>query len=50
MGDSPPSSEAVFVVPGETTIPVPIPYWVLGLLAGLVGWMGYRKLLAHQLG
>jgi hypothetical protein len=49
VGDSPPSAEAVFVVPGGTTIPVLIPYWVLGLLAGLVGWMGYRKLRAHQL-
>ena len=25
-------------------IPVPIPYWVLGLLAGLMGWLGYRRL------
>jgi hypothetical protein len=46
VGDSPPSLEAVFVVPGVTTIPVPIPYWVLGLLAGLMGWLGYRRLRA----
>jgi hypothetical protein len=46
VGDSPPSSEAVFVVPGGTTISVPIPYWVLGLLAGLMGWLGYRRLRA----
>ncbi|MGB1375997.1 MAG: hypothetical protein ACPG8N_09780, partial [Rhodothermales bacterium] len=39
VGDSPPSAEAVFVVPGGTTIPVPIPYWVLGLLASLMGWL-----------
>ena len=50
VGDSPPSSEAVFVVPGVTTIPVPIPYWVLALLADLMGGLGYRRLLAHQLG
>ena len=25
-------------------IPVPIPYWVLGLLASLMGWLGYRRL------
>ena len=25
-------------------IPVPIPYWVLGLLTGLMGWLGYRRL------
>jgi hypothetical protein len=25
-------------------IPVPIPYWVLALLTGLMGWMGYRRL------
>ena len=25
-------------------IAVPIPYWVLGLLAGLMGWLGYRRL------
>lgn len=25
-------------------IPVPIPYWVLVLLAGLMGWLGYRRL------
>ena len=48
-GDSP-ASESVVIVPRVTTIPVPIPYWVLGLLAGLMGWMGFRKLLAHQLG
>jgi hypothetical protein len=27
-------------------IPVPIPYWVLGLLTGLMGWLGYRRLRA----
>jgi hypothetical protein len=27
-------------------IPVPIPYWVLGLLAGLMGWLGFRRLSA----
>ena len=27
-------------------VPVPIPYWVLGLLAGLMGWLGYRRLRA----
>jgi len=25
-------------------IPVPIPYWVLALLSGLMGWLGYRRL------
>ena len=25
-------------------LPVPIPYWVLALLTGLMGWMGYRRL------
>jgi uncharacterized repeat protein (TIGR01451 family) len=25
-------------------IPVPIPYWVLGLLTALMGWLGYRRL------
>jgi hypothetical protein len=25
-------------------LPVPIPYWVLGLLTGLLGWLGYRRL------
>jgi len=25
-------------------VPVPIPYWVLALLTGLMGWMGYRRL------
>ena len=24
--------------------PVPIPYWVLGLLTGRMGWLGYRRL------
>ena len=42
-GDSPPS-EAVVMTPVGTTIPVPIPYWVLGLLTGLIGWLGYRRL------
>ena len=27
-------------------IPVPIPYWVLGLLAGLMGWLGFQRLSA----
>jgi len=27
-------------------IPVPIPYWVLGLLAGLMGYLGFRRLSA----
>ena len=27
-------------------IAVPIPYWVLGLLAGLMGWLGHRRLRA----
>ena len=44
VGDSPPSGP-VLVTP--RVIPVPIPYWALGLLALLMGWMGYRKLLAH---
>jgi len=44
-GDSP-ASESVVIVPPVTTIPVPIPYWVLGLLAGLMGWMGFRRLSA----
>jgi hypothetical protein len=43
-GDSPPS-ESVVIVPRVTTIPVPIPYWVLGLLVSLMGWLGYRRLL-----
>jgi hypothetical protein len=43
-GDSPPS-EPVLVLP--RVIPVPIPYWVLGLLAVLMGWLGYRRLLAR---
>ena len=30
----------------EPALPVPIPYWVLGLLAGLMGWLGYRRLRA----
>ena len=42
-GDSP-ASESVVIVPPVATVPVPIPYWVLGLLAGLMGWMGYRRL------
>ena len=25
-------------------IPVVIPLWVLGLVAGLLGWLGYRRL------
>jgi hypothetical protein len=25
-------------------IPVPIPHWVLALLTGLMGWLGYRRL------
>ena len=25
-------------------IPVPIPFWVLGLLSGLMVWLGYRRL------
>ena len=25
-------------------IPVPIPHWVLALLSGLMGWLGYRRL------
>jgi hypothetical protein len=25
-------------------LPVPIPYWVLALLTGLMGWLGYRRL------
>ena len=25
-------------------LPVPIPYWVLGLLTGLMGWVVYRRL------
>jgi hypothetical protein len=45
VGDSPPS-EPVLVLP--RVIPVPIPYWVLGLLAVLMVWLGYRRLLAHQ--
>ena len=45
VGDSPPS-EPVLVLP--RVIPVPIPHWVLGLLAVLMGWLGYRRLLAHQ--
>lgn len=44
VGDSPPS-EPVLVLP--RVIPVPIPYWVLGLLAVLMGWLGYRRLLAR---
>ena len=42
-GDSP-ASEAVVLTPVGTTIPVPIPYWVLGLLTGLMSWLGYRRL------
>jgi titin len=44
-GDSP-ASESIVIEPPVTTIPVPIPYWVLGLLAGLMGWMGFRRLSA----
>jgi hypothetical protein len=44
-GDSP-ASESVVIVPPVTTIPVPIPYWVLGLLVGLMSWMGFRRLSA----
>ena len=47
VGDSPPS-EPVLVLP--RVIPVPIPHWVLGLLAVLIGWLGYRRLWAHQPG
>jgi hypothetical protein len=43
VGDSP-LSEPVLVLP--RVIPVPIPHWVLGLLAVLMGWMGYRRLRA----
>jgi hypothetical protein len=25
-------------------LPVPIPYWALALLTGLLGWLGYRRL------
>jgi len=25
-------------------VPVPIPYWALALLSGLMGWLGYRRL------
>ena len=41
VGDSPPS-EPVLVLP--RVIPVPIPSWVLGLLATLMGWLCYRRL------
>ena len=44
VGDSPPS-EPVLVLP--RVIPVPIPHWVLGLLAVLMVWLGYRRLLAR---
>lgn len=27
-------------------LPVPIPYWVLALLTGLMGWLGFRRLSA----
>jgi hypothetical protein len=30
--------------PAKPLIPVPIPYWVLALLSGLMGWLGYRRL------
>jgi hypothetical protein len=42
-GDSP-ACESVVLVLRVTTVPVQIPYWVLGLLAGLMGWLGYRRL------
>jgi hypothetical protein len=47
VGDSPPSGP---VLVSPRVIPVPIPYWALGLLTLLMGWLGYRRLLAHQLG
>jgi hypothetical protein len=25
-------------------LPVPLPYWLLAILMGSVGWMGYRRL------
>ena len=46
VGDSPPS-EPVLILP--RVIPVPIPYWMLGFLVGLMSWLGYRRLkLAQQ--
>jgi titin len=43
-GDSP-SSEPVVITPQAPATPVSIPIWPLGLLAGLVAWLGRRRLL-----
>ena len=44
-GDSP-SSEPVVITPQAPATPVSIPIWPLGLLAGLVAWLGRRRLSA----
>jgi hypothetical protein len=28
----------------QPVLPVPLPYWLLAILMGSVGWMGYRRL------
>ena len=42
-GDSP-SSEPVVITPQAPATPVSIPIWPLSLLAGLVAWLGRRRL------
>jgi uncharacterized membrane protein YvlD (DUF360 family) len=50
QGDSPVSAPVVVVVPNAPVapvvpvVPVPLPLWLLGMLTGLISWLGYRRL------
>ena len=45
-GMGPDSNVVKFTLSLRFLVPVPIPYWVLGFLTGLMGWLGYRRLRA----
>ena len=39
-----PASEAVTFTPNATTVPVPLPLWLLAMLSALIGGLSYRRL------